>query len=228
MNELCLVCVLCHFILSAESQFDTIKVLRSTLSLKDYGDAVSGAKLVPPQDKANNVTAESLTLCIRFNFKLLGTYEGRSRLITIEDWRQDEQDSNFQLMWFGAMFPFSFFGFGYPREHGSYKSWVLYDPLSNDFEIWASNRWTHVCFSYDKRTSFVRVVKDGRAMNLNNVDLSVKDVQIPGDFLSKVYLARCSFDYKGTCSSPEGQISDFNVWDRALKLSELEDWTTCR
>ncbi len=53
-------------------------------------------------------------------------------------------------------------------------------------------------------------------------------VVIPDDFLNKTYLARCAFDYKYTCSTPEGQISDFNIWSRALSSQEAIDWTTCR
>ena len=53
-------------------------------------------------------------------------------------------------------------------------------------------------------------------------------VDIPTDFLNKTYLARCSFDFKYTCSTPEGQISDFNIWSRALTRKEAEEWTSCR
>ncbi len=65
-------------------------------------------------------------------------------------------------------------------------------------------------------------------MNINFSDEGLTDVVIPPDFLSKTYLGRCSFDYKVACSSPEGQIADFNVWDRPLTEEEAKDWTTCR
>jgi hypothetical protein len=54
------------------------------------------------------------------------------------------------------------------------------------------------------------------------------EVVLREDFLQHVYIARCNFDFKMTCSGPEGEISDFNIWDRALSLEELEDWTTCK
>ena len=72
------------------------------------------------------------------------------------------------------------------------------------------------------------MLQDGKALNINYPDKEMTMVDIPEDFLSKVYLARCSFDYKFTCSTPEGQISDFNIWKRALTQREAEDWTTCR
>ena len=54
------------------------------------------------------------------------------------------------------------------------------------------------------------------------------EVEIPEDFLSKVYIARCGFDFKKTCSGPEGQISDFNIWKRFLSPQEMIDFTTCK
>ncbi len=60
---------------------------------------------------------------------------------------------------FGANFPFSFFGFGNPKREGSWKSFVLRDPETGEFEVWATNRWSHVCLSYRKRDGHIRVVK---------------------------------------------------------------------
>ena len=68
----------------------SLRVLKSTLKLTEDGEAISGAKL-EPWEGARDVDVTDLTLCIRFNYKLLGDYEGRSRLITIEDWREDEK-----------------------------------------------------------------------------------------------------------------------------------------
>ena len=65
-------------------------------------------------------------------------------------------------------------------------------------------------------------------MNINDPEMDLKGVEIPEDFLSKVYIARCNFDYKNTCSSPEGQVSDFNIWSKSLSVDEMKDWTSCR
>ena len=46
-------------------------------------DAISGARLLDER----MVKVTDLTLCIRFNFQLLEYHEGRSRLVTIEDFR---------------------------------------------------------------------------------------------------------------------------------------------
>ncbi len=44
----------------------------------------------------------------------------------------------------------------------------------------------------------------------------------------QIYIGRCSFDHNYACSSPEGKITDFNIWDRFLSTEELIDWTTCK
>ncbi len=62
----------------------------------------------------------------------------------------------------------------------------------------------------------------------NHPDPEMTHVQIPEDFLSKVFLGRCSNEYKYACSSPEGQYTDLNIWDRFLSAEELIQWTTCR
>ncbi|CAM6054348.1 unnamed protein product [Sphagnum tenellum] len=176
-----------------------IKVMVSTPKLLESYPK-SEARLT--DNRIVNIT--DITMCLRFNFKLLG-----SSLIRVDDY----------LLWLGAGYPYSFFGFGYPIRHGSYKSWLLKDPDTGDFEVWASNRWSHMCLAYNKATGLVRIVKDGKAMNINKEDPLMTGVEIPSNFLSRTFIG-------GT--SPEGQMSDFNIWDRTLSLQELQDWTSCK
>ncbi len=63
--------------------FPSIKVLESTLDLAAKGTAISGAHLVN-QDPVDDV--KDVTFCIRFNYQMLGSWEGISQLIHIEDW----------------------------------------------------------------------------------------------------------------------------------------------
>ncbi len=71
-------------------------------------------------------------------------------------------------------------------------------------------------------------MQDGSPLNVNGPYNYLMGVEIPRDFLSKVYIQRCEFNYTNTCASPEGQFTDFNVWDRPLSQEEAEEWTTCR
>lgn len=69
----------------SKSQDGGIRVLRSDIRLGDDREEVaySGAKLVDRR----RVKVRDVTFCVRFNFQLLGENQGRSRIITIEDFR---------------------------------------------------------------------------------------------------------------------------------------------
>ena len=68
----------------------TLRVLTSTLKLgfKPWDGLVSGAKLKPSPDQ-ERVSLEDISLCMRFNYKLLGTGVGTSQLMHLAAW-QDE------------------------------------------------------------------------------------------------------------------------------------------
>ena len=51
--------------------------------MEEEGTAVSGVRLVDDR----NVSIREVSLCMRFNYKLLGGWEQRSQLMHIEDWR---------------------------------------------------------------------------------------------------------------------------------------------
>ncbi len=76
----------------------------------------------------------------------------------------------------------------------------------------------------------ISALKNGEASSsVNHPDPEMTQVYIPEDFLTKVYLGRCSnVDKKYACSSPESQYTDFNIWDRFLSTEELIKWTSCQ
>ena len=159
-------------------------------------------------------------------YKLLGDVEKsgtetKGRLVTVAEWRDEGIDVKGEYVALAAWFPHSFIGFG------SGRTFFLRDPNRTDYEVWATNRWTHFCISYEMRTGSILVVKDGRVMLMNHRPEELTDLRFPKDILTKTYLGRCAFDYKGSCSGPEGQISDFNMWSKALNEAEMKDFTGC-
>ncbi len=70
------------------------QVFRSKLTLEEDGKAISGAKLVD----GRRVKVRDVTFCVRFNFKLLGNYEGRSQLIHIEDWKTEPKVESMKII----------------------------------------------------------------------------------------------------------------------------------
>lgn len=81
--------------------------------------------------------------------------------------------------------------------------------------------------SFDKSEGTLHFVKDGKLMPIMTITEEMKTLEFPEDILSKVYLASCALDYKGGCTGPEGEVSDFNMWDRTLTVDEMIGFTTC-
>ncbi len=188
--------------------------------------------------------------------QVLGSFGHPSRIVTIEDrhhpTEEDDDfhmDSVFSLFYFQVSYPKNFFGFGHPVAEGSFKSFLLQDADTDEWEIWATNQWTHLCFAYRKRDGYLKVIKvrlslctfrlpasslkgklpqDGKALSVNGPNPDLTEVEVPEDFLGKVALGRCNVDSDNGCSPPEGQITDFNMWDTFLDTPFLEDWTQCR
>ena len=72
---------------------------------------------------------DDLTLCLRFKLPVLGGSDiDRSRVVSIEDRREEEgqtYDGLFSLFHLNVAFPKNFFGFGFPKVKGSYKSYLM-------------------------------------------------------------------------------------------------------
>ena len=62
--------------------------------------------------------------------------------------------------------------------------------------------------------------------NINHVDERLKNVTVPENLLDLIYAGRCP---KNTsyCSVHSGEITDVNVWNRAMDLEEMLAWTNC-
>ncbi len=75
----------------------------------------------------------------------------------------------------------------------------------------------------------VWLLQDGEAASsINHPDPEMTLVDIPEDFLEKIYLGRCAYDFNYACSSPESQYTDLNIWDKFLSTEKLMQWTTCQ
>ena len=70
--------------------------------------------------------------------------------------------------------------------------------------------------------------QNGEFLNINFVDDDLSELEIPIELLVKVHLLRCTNAYELTCTTPGGMVTDFNIWDRALSVQEIRDWTTCK
>ena len=89
---------------------------------------------------------------------MLGGWQKAGRLITIADWKDRNEEEEFQLMFFGVWYPQTFYGFGHPRRKGSYGTFLLTD-TRNRTDVWVPNKWTQVCFAYRSRDAFFSITK---------------------------------------------------------------------
>ena len=86
----------------------------------------------------------------------MGTYQEKARLVTITDWQENESDfPQVDLFWLEAWYPVTFFAFGNPQVKGSYGAFLLQDPSNGQYGLWSPNKWTHVCFSYEKKRKYL-------------------------------------------------------------------------
>ena len=63
--------------------------------------------------------------------------------------------------------------------------------------------------------------------NIDFVDERLKNVKVPSNFLDIIYVGRCA-DNSSDCSLHSGDITDVNIWNRALSMEEMIGWTNCR
>ena len=80
--------------------------------------------------------------------------------MTIANWLENEDSvADMTLLFIEAWYPVTFFEFGYPKARDSFGAYLLQDPTTDQYSIWTPNKWTHVCFSYEKNRNFMRMVK---------------------------------------------------------------------
>ena len=66
-------------------------------------------------------------------------------------------------------------------------------------------------------------------LNVNyDMDVHLSELSVPSELLKKVYLMQCLSDNIADCTMPGGIITDFNIWERAFSVEELNQWTSCR
>ena len=210
----------CYLILTSLAEAEALVIYKSNLSLStELG--VAGLHYLKRKDQDVTLT-HSLTACIRINFKRLNR-DGRARIFAIDNPASEED-----LLTLRAQYPSTWIAFGnQERGEGYFSSWILKDPLTASYQIWSTNQWHHVCVAYAKASSRFTVVKNGNVSNLDRIDNHVQHVFLPDNLLDLIYIGRC-VNKKDSCSQHAGDITDVNLWNRALSLQEMIDWTSCQ
>ena len=197
-----------------------LRVFKSNIPV-GIDDKVSGLYYKKPANSYHELSY-SLTVCARFSFARLSK---KCQLFYFKKPNTSERE------FLGVSIRYKESG-SYPRfgdreeGPGYFFNWVLKDPETNEFNIWSTYRWHHVCFAFNKNTSHVAWVKDGKITNINFVYKNVEKYKLPDDFLDMIYIGRCD-EQRRDCSAHSGNISDVNIWNRAMTIEEMINWTDC-
>ena len=138
--------ILCNLIMNSSS----LKIFESTVGLEDK-IAISGLQYKKKSNEKVELT-HSLTGCVRINFQRLDglDVDGSSRILIIGNSNYPSRD--FLRMY--AKYPITWFGYGNHELGKGFKgSWPLKDPVKNNFLIWRTNVWHHICTAYTKTSS---------------------------------------------------------------------------
>ena len=190
-------------------QMQSIESITVYSTVNDHGSTVeSGLKLLPESVTQTSNFTQGIAICGSINsVRLTGTNFlfaiGNSKIGT----------STFLHM--GAYESVFYFLFG---------NCIIKDPVTNSFQIWSTNRWHHICISFDRNTHHLMLVIDGMMTNINveTVDLALPHLN---ELVTTEFYAGPSWeDWEG----PAKKVASMNIWDRALTWKEAEDWTACK
>ena len=96
-----------------------------------------------------------LGACVRINYKRLAPTT--SQAISTRVFSLGYPDlGDVPFIWIGANYPGSWLGVGTKNAYSS--SWVIRE-LPNDYIIWSTSTWHHICLSFSKLRTFVTFVK---------------------------------------------------------------------
>ena len=128
----------------------SLKVYHSLLPI-DSDSGLAGLHFLKQNQSAAVSFTNSLTYCLRFKYQKLGE---QSYI-----WYIGAPGSWVYLMKLSAAYPATWFHFGANYRENGYSNWILKDPIKNQFDIWYTNKWQHVCIAYDKVNNLLAMTK---------------------------------------------------------------------
>ena len=141
--------ILVYFCLSKTK---SLSVYQSTLPIES-STGVAGLKYINPHQNVS--FSNGITICARFNYLKLGH---EAKLFEI--------GPTTVYFWFKVDYPATWFGFGSARTSKSYNSWILKDPSTEEYNIWYTNKWHHICVAYDQNSNSILFIKVYNSLKL--------------------------------------------------------------
>ena len=112
----------------------------------------AGLKLIKKSIKKDTNFEKGITICVRFNFLALFGWD--SIVFTHDNGLATDWDSLSAEWMFGA-------NAGYKRTFFVFGSmnWIVKDVELDTFLLWSTNRWHSFCVAFDRRNSYITLVK---------------------------------------------------------------------
>lgn len=140
--------LLLEFFLLLLKYSDSLILYQSTIPIQI--EEVSGLHFVPGH--LLKVYDHSLSACVRINYKRFKSYTGAT-ILHFGDLNLARPFVNL-----AAGYPWTFPDLGLYLKEKGYDNWILRE-LPENYIVWTTNKWHHVCLSYSKVNSSVIVVK---------------------------------------------------------------------
>lgn len=125
-----------------------LKMYQSTISIPM--EKVSGLHFI-----ASNISklhGHSLSACVRFNYQRFKSYTGAT-ILHVGDLSMKRPFINLP-----AGYPWTFPDLGEYLKDKGYDNWILRE-LPDNYVVWKTNTWHHICLSYSDLNSTIIVVK---------------------------------------------------------------------
>ena len=126
-----------------------LNVYQSSLTLTEAQNQLSGLYFLNTAQPSKY--SNSLSTCIRFNYKRLGS--GNEARVFAFDWPGSARN----LLYFYARYPHTWMSLGLYENSTAFGGYIIGE--SDKYIVWAPQRWHHICLSYDKQTAKISLVK---------------------------------------------------------------------
>lgn len=126
-----------------------LNVYQSTVSLIESNSLVSGLHF--QTTAMTTIHSNSLTVCIRFNYKRLGL--GNEARIFAFDWPGSSKD----FLYMYARYPHTWMSLGHYENPTAFGGYIISE--NYNYNVWATNRWHHLCLSFEEKATKITLVK---------------------------------------------------------------------
>ena len=126
---------------------DSLKIYQSTIQIPDQ--QVSGLHFINEQYQV--YFSNSFTICERLHYMRMAKFNRQAIILYIPNYQSSRPFLSLSAEYLGNWFHLGL----YPH---AYSNWIIRE-LPDNYNIWSSNQWHHVCLAFNKLYSSIALVK---------------------------------------------------------------------